>query len=87
MYGIYFDSAPKYFRGYFSRVSDTHDQRTRASDHSVNTLRFRTLVGKNTFAYSGTVAWNNLQASLKSICSVNHFKVALKKWLLSGLER
>ncbi len=35
VHGIYFDSAPNYFRGYFSRVSDRHNHRTRADPHIV----------------------------------------------------
>lgn len=86
VHGIFLDSAPSYFRGYFKRVSDSHNHRTRASDANVNVFRFRTVVGKSTFAYTGAIAWNSLPASLKSIVSKNLFKVAVKKWLMANQE-
>lgn len=42
--GVLINSEPNYFKGYFKRVSDSHNYRTRASDSSVNIFRFKTWV-------------------------------------------
>ena len=84
VHDIYWDISPNYFRGYFTRVSDSHNHRTRASDHNINLLRFRTLMGKCTLAYTGAVAWNSLPAPIKSMDSKNRFKSAVRKWLMAN---
>ena len=87
VHGVFYDSVPSYFRGYFTRVSDAHTYRTRASDTDVTLYKYKLdTVGKNTFAYTGASLWNKLPAPLKMIESTNQFKVALKKWFLDNLE-
>ncbi len=43
VHGVNINSALNYFKGFFKRVSDSHNHRTRASDYNVNIFRFRTL--------------------------------------------
>ncbi len=57
------------------------------SDCNVNIFRFRTIVGKSTFEYTGAVAWNSLPGSIKVVDSKNQFQVAVKEWLLSNADQ
>ncbi len=54
----------------FTRVSNAHGMGTRAGQASLVVPRYRSLVGKGTFKYTGAIAWNNLPLGVQSIMEV-----------------
>jgi len=65
----------------FTPVSNAHSIRTRASQASLVVPRYRSLVGKGTFKYTGTIAWNNLPLGVQS-----SLKKTVKSHLLNKCE-
>ena len=60
---------------------------TRASQTSLVVPRYRSLVGKGTFKYTGATAWNNLHLDVQSIMEKSSFKKAVKSHLLNNVRK
>ena len=68
-------SAPAYMSYCFTPVSNAHSIGTRASQASLVVPRYRSLVGKGTFKYTGAISWNNLPLVVQSIMEKSSFKM------------
>ena len=67
-------TAPSYLSNYFTLVNTTHSFRTRSSQASVVIRRFKTLVGKSSFKYTGAIDWNVLPFYVQTIVEKDNFK-------------
>ena len=76
-------TVPKYLNNFFTRVGESHQYSTRGSSTDFIPIRFKTLMGKNSFKYSAATQWNMLPTYLKLSESLCTFKKSLKKWLQS----
>lgn len=75
------NAVPQYLRGYFVRVRNVHGHATRGSLTDLVPVRFKRVIGQNTFLYSAAVLWNSLPMELKSIKPFPTFKSAVKNWI------
>jgi len=62
-------------------IGDSGDSQT-----SLVVPRYRSLVGKGTFKYTGAIAWNNLTLGVQSIMKKSSFKKAVKCYLLNDVR-
>ncbi len=68
--------APRYMSDMFKKISETHCKVTRASNRQDLYLQG----GKHkvrytdSFAYSGSIIWNNLSSSIHNCINLNQFK-------------
>ena len=70
-------------RQMFEGCEDIHNHNTRSvSLGNFYIKKMNTAKGQTRFAYSGTMAWNNLPESLKSSVSLDAFQRNLKKHIL-----
>lgn len=53
-----------------------------AGDYTANTFRFKTLVGKSTFGFTGAGVMEQSTSMKEALDSRSHFKMGVKKWLL-----
>ena len=79
---ILFGSVPIFLSCLITKVKDTHNINTRGSISDLCPYKFKTVLGKGTFAYMGAVQWNKLDRHIKVISSLNSFKKSIKVWLL-----
>ena len=73
--------APSYVNEMFQTQESQYEMRD--NDRCVlpkyNTVSF----GKNSIRYYGAKLWNNIPTTIKSSTSLNTFKSAINKWLLT----
>ena len=83
IYKIKNGHAPGHTRQMFEGCEDIHNHKTRSvSSGNFYIKKMNTAKGQTRFAYSGTMAWNNLQESLRSSVSLDAFQRNLKKHIL-----
>jgi len=75
-------TAPKYLSNYFIPVNNTHNIGTRSSQTSLVVPRYRSLLGKGTFKYTGAMEWNCLPLGARTIVQKENFKKFVKSYLL-----
>ena len=78
-------SSPNYLLDYFTPIRNIHNVRTRSSQMSLVIPRFRSLLGKSSFKYTGAIAWNHLPLHIQSIVQKNNFKKSVKCHLLDSI--
>ena len=81
MYRVKKGSGPQYLRGGFKLVSDVHGHVTRGSSTGFH-ISGDDVVGS--FEYFGKKEWNLLPDRLKTLGSIDTFKVKLKLYFLEG---
>ena len=81
-------SAPAYMSYCFTPVSNAHSiGDSGASQTSLVVPRYRSLVGKGTFKYTGAIAWNILPLGVRSIMEKSSLKKAVKSHLLNNVRK
>jgi len=70
----------------FTPVSNAHSIGICAIQASLVVSRYRSLVGKGTFKYTGAIAWNNLPLGVQSIMEKSSFKKVVKSHLLNNVK-
>ena len=72
---------PQYLRKNFKLVTDVHDHKTRGSGMGFHISKDDVI---GSFEYCGKKEWNSLPDSLKTLNSIDSFKVNLKRYFLEG---
>ena len=67
---------------YFIPVNSSHNIQTRSSQASLIVPRYRSLLGKSSFKYTGAVEWNSLPLGAQTIVEKVNFKKTIKCLLL-----
>ena len=82
VHNVIHDTAPKYMSNYFIPVNSSHIIGTRSSQASRIVPRYRSLLGKSYFKYTGAAEWNSLPLSAPTIVEEVNFKKTIKCVLL-----
>ena len=78
VHNVIHGTAPKYMSNYFIPVNSSHNIRTRSSQASLIVPRYRSLLGKSSFKYTGAVEWNSLPLGAQTIVEKVNFKKTIK---------
>ncbi|MCU7800562.1 MAG: reverse transcriptase family protein [gamma proteobacterium symbiont of Lucinoma myriamae] len=77
------NQTPEYISELFIKTSDAHCRNLRSADNEMLRIpKSRTAYLENSFAISGAKLWNTIPLSIRSLCSLNTFKEAIKRHLL-----
>ena len=79
------EQCPKYFKGYFQYVNQSHSVNTRASIADLKQKNLKSKIGRSSFKYTGVEDWNKIPRDIKCAQSLNIFKNMLKHWLMGKL--
>ena len=75
------DKLPSIFSGFYTRNRDIHGHGTRTAN-DFGLIKCRTNTRQFTVKYTGAKIWNNIPINIRSMNTLNTFKVHYKKHLL-----